>query len=217
MKEILEQFFKFIQYCMDNSVIEAGTALFIVMCMIVFCLSLLKIEFISNMIDTIKNRRKNELLKILSNNYTSAEQRRSAEIELSRLQNKELCGFDDVLRQCYCVDLASKYHNLVTISFFKKFQSSIVICNSFTPSIKTGVYLRIEWFLGVIYSIHLILIAGLFIFLSALGNKELSFWKHGILYLMAMGILWLCVIISKQFPSRLDIRLLEEIKRQEAQ
>jgi hypothetical protein len=40
MKEILEQFFKFIQYCMDNSVIEAGTALFIVMCMIVFCLSL---------------------------------------------------------------------------------------------------------------------------------------------------------------------------------
>ncbi len=65
MKEILEQFFKFIQYCMDNGVIEAGTALFIVMCMIVFCLSLLKIEFISNMIDTIKNRRKNELLKIL--------------------------------------------------------------------------------------------------------------------------------------------------------
>ena len=46
MKEILEQFFKFIQYCMDNGVIEAGTALFIVMCMIVFCLSLLKIEFI---------------------------------------------------------------------------------------------------------------------------------------------------------------------------
>jgi hypothetical protein len=100
------------------------------------------------------------------------------------LQNKELCGFDDVLRQCYCVDLASKYHNLVTISFFKKFQSSIVICNSFTPSIKTGVYLRIEWFLGVIYSIHLILIAGLFIFLSALGNKELSFGN------MAFYILW---------------------------
>jgi hypothetical protein len=100
------------------------------------------------------------------------------------LQNKELCGFDDVLRQCYCVDLASKYHNLVTISFFKKFQSSIVICNSFTPSIKTGVYLRIEWFLGVIYSIHLILIAGLFIFLSALGNKELSFLEtwHSISY-----------------------------------
>ncbi|PXW48754.1 hypothetical protein DET57_102363 [Klebsiella oxytoca] len=217
MMEFFEPFVKFIQYCTDNGVIEAGTALLIVMCMIVFCLSLFKSEFIINMIHSIKNHRKNECLKILSNEHASAEQRLCAEFELSRLQNKELCGFDDVLSQRYCVDLATKYQNLVTISFFKKFHSSIVICNCFTVSIRTGVCLWGEWFIGVIYSIHLIIIAGLFIFLSALGNKELSFWKHAVLYLMAMGILCLCVVISKQFPSRLDIRLLEEIKRQETQ
>lgn len=83
MMEILEPFVKFIQYYTDNGVIEAGTALLIVMCMIVFCLSLFKSEFIINMIHSIKNHRKNEYLKILSNEHASTEQRLCAEFELS--------------------------------------------------------------------------------------------------------------------------------------
>lgn len=217
MKEFLEPFFNFLQYCIENKIIEAWVALVLAVSVVFIYFSLSKIDNVTRLIGTFKNRNERLLIKVMQDEYSSPVTKECATQEFKRINNKKLCGFDDVIRQRYCICLADKYSELVTVHFFRKFRTSVVLGTSQEPLIKAGKMLWFEWWIGIIYTFQFFLLAIFFISLSVFNPGELPLWKHATLYLVVVVLLWVGVIMSKQFPSREEIKLLKEIKRREEQ
>ncbi|MCF6690408.1 hypothetical protein [Raoultella terrigena] len=217
MKEFLELFFNFLQYCIENKIIEVWVALVLAASVVLIYFPLLKIDYVTRLIGEFKNRKESVLIKIMQDEYSSHVTKECAHQELKRINDKKLCGFDDVIRQRYCIGLADKYSELVTILFFRKFRTDIALGENQEPLIKAGKMLWFEWWVGVIYTLQFFLLAIFFISLSVFNPGELPLWKHAILYLSVVVLLWTGVIMSKQFPSREEIKLLKEIKRREEQ
>ncbi|WP_213794965.1 hypothetical protein [Klebsiella aerogenes] len=217
MSKALDPIVQIIQYCIENKIIEVWVALLLIVSVIFIYFSLLKIDYISHIINLFRKRKEIALIKIMQDEYLPAETKNCARHELKRIKIKNLSGFNDVIRQNYCITLASKYHELVTIFFFRKFKGNIIVGDNQTPLIKVGKGIWFEWGIGVIYILQFFVIAILFISLSIFDPRQIPLWKHGILYFSVVALLWSGVIISQQFPSLSEIKLLKELKRREEQ
>ncbi|MEY6761363.1 hypothetical protein [Kluyvera ascorbata] len=217
MPEILDSIIKFLQYCIENKIIEVWVAFLLIAAVVFIYFSLLKIDYVGHLIGLFRNRKERVLINIMQDEYLPAETKACALQELNRIKNKKLCGFDDVIRQNYCISLANKYHELVTIVFFKKFRSNIGVGDNFIPLIQIGRGVWFEWGIGVIYTLQFFILAIIFISLSVFNPGQLALWKHAILYLSVVVLLWTGVMMSKLFPSLGEIKRLKELKRREEQ
>lgn len=217
MSEILNFIFKVLNYFVDNKIIDIWVAIILAVSVILIYLSLLRIDYITRLFGMIKNRKESFLINIMQDEYLSAEAKYCACQELVRIKNKKLCGFDDVIRQAYCINLASRYHDLISIFFFRKFRTNIVVGENQTPLIKVGIGIWFGWGVGMIYTLQFFALAIFFISLSIFNPGQLPLWKHAILYLFVVVLLWTGVMMSKQFPSFDEIKLLKELKRREKQ
>lgn len=217
MPEILDPIVKFLQYCIENRIIEVWVAFLLIASVIFIYLSLLKIDYVSHLIGLFRNRKERALINIMQDEYLPAETKNCARHEFKRIKNKKLCGFDDIIRQNYCVALSNKYHALVIVFFFKKFRSNICVGENLNPLIKIGKGVWFEWGIGMIYTLQFFALAIFFISLSIFNPGQLPLWKHTILYLSVAVLLWTGVMMSKQFPSLGEIKLLKELKRREEQ
>lgn len=154
MTEILDPIVKFLQYCIENKIIEAWVAFLLIASVIFIYFSLLKIDYISHLIGLFRNRKEIALISIMQDEYLPAETKDCVRQELKRIKNKKICGFNDVIRQNYCMALANKYPGLVTVIFFKKFRANIGLEENQTPSIQVGKGVWFEWGVGSGGDIH---------------------------------------------------------------
>lgn len=215
MPEILDFIFKVLNYFVDNKIIDLWVAFILAISVILIYSSLLRIDYMIRLVGMIKNRNESSLINIMQDEYLPAETKSCARQELIRIKNEKLCGFNDVIRQGYCITLANKYHELVTIFFFRKFRYNIVVGENQTPLIKVGTGIWFEWGVGMIYTLQFFVLAIFFILLSIFNPGQLPLWKHAILYLSVVVLLWTGVMMSKQLPSLGEIKLLKELKRRE--
>jgi hypothetical protein len=215
MKEFLELFFNFLQYCLKHKIIKSSTALFCAFVVFFIHFIVLRIEHISHFICVIKEQKEREFIRRMQDVYLPSDTKECAQRELERRKTKNLFGLNSVFKQHYCIDLVNKYSELIQMPFLVKFQNYIVPRNNFTPSIKIGKKLWIEWVVGCVITLQFFILAAFFIFLDSYYLEALSFWKHVVVWLFVMVILGTGVIMSKQFPSREEINLLREIKRRE--
>lgn len=217
MTEILDPIIKFLQYCIENKIIEAWVAFLLIASVIFIYFSLLKIDYISHLVGLFRSRKERALINIMQDEYLPADTKDCVRQELKRIQNKKICGFNDVIRQSYCMALANKYPELVTVFFFKKFRANISVDGKQSPSIQVGKGVWFEWGVGMIYTLQFFVLAIMFISLSIFNPGQLPLWKHAIIYLSVVVLLWIGIIMSKQFPSWNEIKLLKELKRREQQ
>lgn len=115
------------QYFIDNKIIDMWGALILAVAVVLIYASLLRIDSITRLVGVIKNRKENALVNTMYDENLPVETNACAHQALIRIKTKKLCGFDNVIRQNYCIALSNKYHDLITVFFFRKFRANIAV------------------------------------------------------------------------------------------
>lgn len=134
-----------------------------------------KIRGIIAFVNEVRNSKLNELQRLLDSHELSDEVSICIKDDIERITSYRMTGIFDVARQKIILRLLVENRSLISVGFFKKFRTFLLIEDG-SLIFKKGFSFWFENGMYVLFSLHFLLIAGLSLILSIYRREQIPVW-----------------------------------------
>lgn len=169
-----------------------------------------KIRGIIAFLNDVRNSKLNELQRILDSHELSDELSVCIKDDIERITCYRRTGISDVARQKIILHLLVENRDLISVGFFKKFRTFLLIKDE-TLVFKKGFSF---WFENIIYglfSLQFLSLAILSLILSIYRHEQIPVWGHLILYLVVVVMFLFFIAFGRMIPRPEECKLLNKI------
>ncbi|ECC1695040.1 hypothetical protein QF91_003628 [Salmonella enterica subsp. salamae] len=169
-----------------------------------------KIRGIVAFVNEVRNSKLNELQRLLDSHELSDEVSICIKDDIERITSYRMTGIFDVARQKIILRLLVENRSLISVGFFKKFRTFLLIEDG-SLIFKKGFSFWFENGMYVLFSLHFLLIAGLSLILSIYRHEQIPVWGHLILYSVAIVMFLFFIAFGRMIPRPEECKLLNKI------
>lgn len=169
-----------------------------------------KIRGIVVFVNEVRNSKLNELQRLLDSHELSDEVSICIKDDIERITSYRMTGIFDVARQKIILRLLVENRSLISVGFFKKFRTFLLIEDG-SLIFKKGFSFWFENGMYVLFSLHFLLIAGLSLILSSYRHEQIPVWGHLILYSVAIVMFLFFIAFGRMIPRPEECKLLNKI------
>ncbi|ESE61389.1 hypothetical protein [Salmonella enterica] len=169
-----------------------------------------KIRGIIAFVNEVRNSKLNELQRLLDSHELSDEVSICIKDDIERITSYRMTGIFDVARQKIILRLLVENRSLISVGFFKKFRTFLLIEDG-SLIFKKGFSFWFENGMYVLFSLHFLLIAGLSLILSIYRHEQIPVWGHLILYSVAIVMFLFFIAFGRMIPRPEECKLLNKI------
>ncbi|WP_154923331.1 hypothetical protein [Klebsiella grimontii] len=169
-----------------------------------------KIRGIITFINEVRNSKLNELQRLLDSHELSDEVSICIKDDIERITSYRMTGIFDVARQKIILHLFVENRGLISVGFFKKFRTFLLIKDG-TLVFKKGFSF---WFENIIYGLfplQFLSLAILSLILSIYRHEQIPVWGHLILYLVVVVMFLFFIAFGRMIPRPEECKLLNKI------
>lgn len=169
-----------------------------------------KIREIIAFVNDVRNSKLNELQHLLDSHKLPDEVNTCIQDEITRIIGYRMTSIADAARQKIILRLLVENRDLISVGFFKKFRTFLLIKDGSLVFKKGFAF----WFENVMYgwfSAQFLLFAILFLVLSVYRHEQIPVWGHLVLYLVAAIFFLLFIAFGRMIPRPEECKLLNNI------
>ncbi|HCM1931022.1 TPA: hypothetical protein N3A15_002697 [Salmonella enterica subsp. salamae serovar 51:c:-] len=169
-----------------------------------------KIRGIITFINEVRNSKLNELQRLLDSHELSDEVSICIKDDIERITSYRMTGISDVARQKIILRLFVENRDLISVGFFKKFRTFLLIKDG-TLVFKKGFSFWFENVMYVLFSLQFLSLAILSLILSTYRHEQIPVWGHLILYSIAIVMFLFFIAFGRMIPRPEECKLLNKI------
>ncbi|WP_297205624.1 hypothetical protein [uncultured Pluralibacter sp.] len=169
-----------------------------------------KTRGIIGFINEVKNSRLNQLQHLLDTHKLSNKVSACIKEDIKRIVSYRITGISDVASQRIILRLLLKNRELVSIEFFKKFRSFLLVEDG-TLVFKKGFSFWFENSMYALFSLQFLSISILSLILSTYRHDQIPIWGHVILYSVAVIMFLFFISFGRMIPHPRELKLLKKI------
>ncbi|EJL5624321.1 TPA: hypothetical protein ACIA0S_003762 [Salmonella enterica subsp. houtenae serovar [1],40:z4,z23:-] len=169
-----------------------------------------KIRGIIAFLNDVRNSKLNELQRILDSHELSDELSICIKDDIERITCYRRTGIFDVARQKIILHLLVENRDLISVGFFKKFRTFLLIKDG-TLVFKKGFSFWFENGIYALFSLQFLSLAILSLILSTYRHEYIPVWGHFILYTIAVVMFLFFIAFGRMIPRPEECKLLSKI------
>ncbi|HAV1236057.1 TPA: hypothetical protein JGU28_000682 [Salmonella enterica] len=169
-----------------------------------------KIRGIIAFLNDVRNSKLNELQRTLDSHELSDELSICIKDDIERITCYSRTGIFDVARQKIILHLLVGNRDLISVGFFKKFRTFLLIEDG-SLVFKKGFSFWFENSMYVLFSLHFLSLAILSLILSIYRHEHIPVWGHLILYSVAIVMFLFFIAFGRMIPRPEECKLLNKI------
>lgn len=169
-----------------------------------------KIRGIIAFLNDVRNSKLNELQRLLDSHELSDELSICIKDDIERITCYRMTGIFDVARQKIILRLLVENRSLISVGFFKKFRTFLLIEDG-SLIFKKGFSFWFENSIYALFSLQFLSLAILSLILSTYRHEHIPVWGHLILYTVAVVMFLFFIAFGRMIPRPEECKLLNKI------
>lgn len=169
-----------------------------------------KIRGVVGFFNEVRNSKLNELQRLLDSHELSDEVSICIKDDIERITSYRMTGISDVARQKIILRLFVENRDLISVGFFKKFRTFLLIKDG-AIVFKKGFSFWFENVMYVLFSFQFLSLAILSLILSTYRHEQIPVWGHLILYTVAVVMFLFFIAFGRTIPRPEECKLLSKI------
>lgn len=169
-----------------------------------------KIRGVVEFFNEVRNSKLNELQRLLDSHELSDEVSTCIKEDIKRITSYRMTGISDVASQKIILRLFVEHRNLISVDFFKKFRTfllieygALVFKKGFSFWFENGIY--------ALFSLQFLSLAVLSLTLSIYRHEYIPVWGYLILYTIAVITFLFSIAFGRMIPRPEECKLLNKI------